>query len=182
MAYDKIVDSAALDGALTDIADAIRGKTGSTEKLTMAGMAAAIAGIQTGGGATGIYMAQVTPAENVARINVQHNLGTTDILLAACWAESLGAVTPEDYQGLAHIWAKTDVPNRRGGNGFQSQILYDLANNRAADTGIPSSSVYWDGAVDENTFRFKPPGYLSSTYVAGLTYTIVIVAANAEVR
>ena len=180
MAYDKIVDSAALDGALTGIADAIRGKTGSTEKLTLEGMATAIAGIQTGG-ASGIYMAQVTPAENVTNIKVQHNLGTTDILLAACWAESLGAVTPEDGQGLAHIWAKTDVPNQRGGNGFQSQILYDLANNRAQDTGIPSSSVYWDNVVDENTFRFNPPGFSSSTYVAGLTYTIVIVAANAEV-
>ena len=51
MAYDQIVDSAALDGALTGIANAIRGKTGSTEKMTMEGMAAAIAGIQTGGGA-----------------------------------------------------------------------------------------------------------------------------------
>lgn len=48
MAYDKIVDSAALDGALTGIADAIRGKTGGTEPLTMEGMAAAIGGIQTG--------------------------------------------------------------------------------------------------------------------------------------
>ena len=48
MAYDKVVDSAALDGALTGIADAIRGKTGSAEKLTLDGMAAAIGGIQTG--------------------------------------------------------------------------------------------------------------------------------------
>ena len=45
MAYDKVVDSAALDAALTAIADAIRYKTGSTEELTLEGMAAAIAGI-----------------------------------------------------------------------------------------------------------------------------------------
>lgn len=182
MAYDKVVDSAALDGALTDIADAIREKTGSTEKLTLEGMATAITGLNVGsGGASGIYMAQVTPAENVTNIRVQHNLGTTDILLAACWAESLGAVTPENGQGLAHIWAKTDVPNRRRGNGHQSQIVYDATNNRAGDAAVPSSSAYWDRAVDENTFLFNPPGYSTSTYVAGVTYTIVIVAANAEV-
>lgn len=52
MAYDKVVDSAMLDGALTGIADAIRGKTGGTEKLTLEGMAAAIAGIQAGGDTT----------------------------------------------------------------------------------------------------------------------------------
>lgn len=50
MAYDKVVDSAALDGALTGIADAIRGKTGGTEKLTLDGMAAAIASITGGSG------------------------------------------------------------------------------------------------------------------------------------
>lgn len=52
MAYDKVVDSAALDGALTGIADAIRSKTGGTEKLTMEGMAAAIASITGGGNET----------------------------------------------------------------------------------------------------------------------------------
>lgn len=53
MAYDKIVDSAALDGALTGIADAIRSKTGDTEPLTIDQMAAAIASITdvgSGGG------------------------------------------------------------------------------------------------------------------------------------
>lgn len=47
MAYDKVVDSSALDASLTTIADAIRGKTSSTEKLTMSSMATAISGIKT---------------------------------------------------------------------------------------------------------------------------------------
>jgi hypothetical protein len=50
MAYDKVVDSAALDAALVGIADAIRGKTGGTGKLTLEQMAAAIAGIQAEAG------------------------------------------------------------------------------------------------------------------------------------
>ena len=43
----------ALTDKLTNIADAIRGKTGGTEKLTLDGMATAISGIATGGGGTG---------------------------------------------------------------------------------------------------------------------------------
>lgn len=53
MAYDKVVDSGALDTKLTAIANAIRGKTGKTDALTLEQMAAAIAGIQTGGGSGG---------------------------------------------------------------------------------------------------------------------------------
>ena len=48
MAYDKIVDSTALDTALTDIADAIRAKTGKTDPLTLEQMPSEIEGIETG--------------------------------------------------------------------------------------------------------------------------------------
>ena len=49
MAFDKVVDSQALDGALGAVADAIRGKTGSAARLTLEQMPGAISGIQTGG-------------------------------------------------------------------------------------------------------------------------------------
>ena len=49
MAYDKIVDSTALDTALTDIADAIRAKTGKTDPLTIEQMPSEIEGISGGG-------------------------------------------------------------------------------------------------------------------------------------
>ena len=51
MAFDKVVDSQALDGALGAVADAIRGKTGSAATLTLEQMPGAISGIQTGSGA-----------------------------------------------------------------------------------------------------------------------------------
>ena len=54
MAIDKAVDSGALDAALVGIADAIRGKTGGTGKLTLDQMAAAITGIVAGGGGDGL--------------------------------------------------------------------------------------------------------------------------------
>jgi hypothetical protein len=187
MAYDKVVDSAALDGALTGIANAIRGKTGSTEKLTLDGMAAAITGIQTGSGsgdssgAKGVYVAQVTPAENVGTITVEHNLGTTDIALAALWVESFGEVVPNISGGLFKCWAKTNIHNRRGGVGFQALSTYDVTNARASDMAMPNSEVYWDEAKDENNFTFVRPGSASAQYIGGVTYTVVIVAANAEV-
>ena len=49
MAFDNAVDSAALDSALTDIANAIRTKTGGTDPLTLEQMPGEIEGIQSGG-------------------------------------------------------------------------------------------------------------------------------------
>ena len=49
MAYDKIVDSTALDTALTNIADSIRAKTGKTDSLTLEQMPSEIEGISGGG-------------------------------------------------------------------------------------------------------------------------------------
>ena len=49
MPYDKIVDSTALDTALTDIADAIRTKTGGTDPLTIEQMPSEIESISGGG-------------------------------------------------------------------------------------------------------------------------------------
>lgn len=53
MAYDKVVDSAALDAVFTGIADAIRKKTGTTGAIASTDMAAAILGIQNEGGDSG---------------------------------------------------------------------------------------------------------------------------------
>lgn len=54
MAYDKVVDSAALDTQLTSIADAIRAKTGGSHSLVFPdGFLQAIAAIEAGGGSGG---------------------------------------------------------------------------------------------------------------------------------
>ena len=58
MAYDKIVDSTALDTALTDIADAIRTKTGKTDPLTLEQMPSEIEGIESGNPFAGLEMAR----------------------------------------------------------------------------------------------------------------------------
>jgi hypothetical protein len=54
MAIDKAVDSAVLDANLTSIADTIRAKAGTSDKLAFpAGFAEAIAAIEAGGGSAG---------------------------------------------------------------------------------------------------------------------------------
>ena len=49
MAYDKVVDSAALDTQLASIADAIRDNTGGTDALTLEGMAESIPDVYEAG-------------------------------------------------------------------------------------------------------------------------------------
>ena len=51
MAFDKVVDSVALDAGMKSVADAIRAKAGTTDLLAWPdGFKAAVEGIQTGGG------------------------------------------------------------------------------------------------------------------------------------
>lgn len=58
MALDKVVDSAVLDAGMMSVADVIRAKAGTTEPLAWPdGFAAAISGIETGGG--GVSLADV---------------------------------------------------------------------------------------------------------------------------
>lgn len=76
MAYDKIVDSAALDAVFTNIGNAIRGKTGDTAAIAYDAMAAAIAAIDTGsGGASTMASGEFTVATDCKSVDVTHNLG-----------------------------------------------------------------------------------------------------------
>ena len=72
MALDKVVDSAALDAGMTLVANAIRGKTGTTDPLLWPdGFITAISGIETGGGdsaASVIDRSVVNITSNVAEV------------------------------------------------------------------------------------------------------------------
>lgn len=83
MAIDKAVDSAALDSALTDIADAIRAKTGGTDPLTLEQMPGEIEGIQAGGSElerkvkSFVYAADAPDTEFVAELPYVTSLRAT---------------------------------------------------------------------------------------------------------
>ena len=97
MAYDKAVDSEALDGALTGIADAIRGKTGGTGKLTLEGMAAAIAGI-SGGSASGFNVVEgtVTPVAASQSIRIPWDSDKLPLFYAVIRQDFNSYVTPDN--------------------------------------------------------------------------------------
>lgn len=130
------------------------------------------------GGTSGIYMAKITPASDMESLQVTHNLATTDILAAICWAETLGNVTPTFNGALGKFWTKTDIPNNRVGFGFSTHALYNTPSS-VAWVGAPLSSAYWDAVVDENTFSFRRAGASAAKYIAGVTYTVIIMAASA---
>lgn len=175
----------ALIDKLTAIADAIRGKTGGTDPLTLDQMSVAIAGIETGGGssgASGIYMAKITPASDADELTVTHNLGTTDILLAVCFAETLGNVTPTFNGAVAKFWAKSDIPRRVASSwnepNYDAHFSYNYANGIMIG-GTPNSGAYFCTVKDENNFNFARAGSSAAKYMAGVTYTVIIMAASA---
>lgn len=68
MALDKVVDSAALDAGMISVADAIRAKTGNADLLAWPDeFAAAIAGILSGGGGSGVTVTEYIVTENADR-------------------------------------------------------------------------------------------------------------------
>ena len=90
----------ALIEKLTAVADAIRGKTGGTEKLTLDGMATAIAGMEAGGGGGLAYdMGEFvldTDANQVKTTNgIPHNLGDVpDFVLI--WTDDFADLSAEN--------------------------------------------------------------------------------------
>lgn len=91
MAYDKVVDSSVLDAGLTQIANAIREKAGTSDSLAFpTAMAEAIAAIEAGGGSLRIIEGSFTMSQNTQKNNgftVEHNLGKVPIF-ASCYADA----------------------------------------------------------------------------------------------
>lgn len=78
MAYDKVVDSSVLNAGLTQIADAIRGKSGASDALSFpAGFVGAIEGLSGGINATA---GTFTVAENTRSYVLSHGLGEVPVL------------------------------------------------------------------------------------------------------
>ena len=178
----------ALTDKLSAIADAIRDKTGGTEEMTLDQMAVAIAGIETGGGsggANGIYMAKVTPAEDIITMSINHNLGTTDLLLALVWAESLGEFVPTTNQALGNIWLKTDIPvrvtNSTNRENLEIQYAYNTSASYINSIGLKNSDSYVRNPVENDTFTIKAGTASGTRFYGGVTYTVIVMAASAFV-
>lgn len=171
---------------LQGLIDSANTKTGAKDITLTAAMNTLIAGYGSGGGssggARGIYMAKITPETDLnGNFQITHNLGTTDILLVAVWAETLGGMVLDRAVNLHKVWNKTDIVTRRGGNGFSVGYKWNTTNSYA-ETSSPNMAHYETlTVVDENTIILPRCSSGSNVYLAGLTYTVVVIAANAEV-
>ena len=160
--------------------------TGKTDADLTSAIASLVAGFgqggSGGGSASGIYMAKVTPSEDLDNMAIAHNLGTTDILLVSCWAETLGDIVPATTGSLAKFWAKTDIATQRGGGSFSTGYAWNTTNQYAS-VSAPNTAYYEKLTVtDENNIWLqKCSSGTASRYLAGVTYTIIVIAANAEV-
>lgn len=161
--------------------------TGRTDETLTDAVNALIDGFGSGGGSTGglngIYMAQVTLDTDSDNIRITHNLGTTDIIMATCFAQTLGDIVPSFAATLVKFFAKTDIPVRvtptENGVNYDSSFNYNTTY-KYAQGAIPTNEKYRSEIVDENTFNFKRAAS-SYKFIAGVTYTIIIISADAEV-
>ena len=172
---------------LTALKNKIDGVTGAGSSTLSEAVDNALAGYGSGGGGStsGIYMAKITPETDSNNLEIKHNLGTVDILIAVCFAETLGDIVPTFNCCLGKFFAKTDIPFKASGtengtyNNYNLNSTYITKNACAQGAGTQTKS-YWDYVVDENTFIFNRPS-TTSKYIAGVTYTVIIIAGSAEV-
>ena len=136
-----------------NILDAVRGKTGSAEKMVSGVVASEIAGIQSAS-VSGIYMAKITHASDTGAFKVKHNLGTTDILMACCWPETLGDISPTFNGSVGSFWFKNDLPTTKTEANLTLYALYNVTQSAVLSAGIPNSAQYMCAIIDENTFRY----------------------------
>ena len=136
----------------------------------------------SGGGENGIYMAQITPASDIGELSVIHNLGTTDILAAVCWAESFGDIAPTIDGAVANVYLKSSIPFRQSSTvNHENMIAYarwSVSNANVNTIGQPTSTAYFSEPSDANTFAFGAAGAAACKYIAGVTYTVIIMAAS----
>jgi hypothetical protein len=175
----------ALTDKLSAIADAIRGKTGGTEKLTLAEMPLAIAGIEAGGGGGLAYdMGEFVLDADTVGISVPHSLGVAPEFICVWtdhWAglTSENPVTYDDAKNTAagFIWLKeiTGMVYRAAtaanGTPFCCGLQIIKGDYRVGSL-LPTSNVYgmFEGYYTEATFSSPTFGANGPRYRAGVTY------------
>ena len=157
--------------------------TAELNKILAAVNALPEAGGGSSGGTSGIYMAKITPASDTGELAVTHNLGTTDILAAVCWTESFGDVVPAFDGSVANVYLKSSVPFRTSNSSNHENMIafakWSVSNANVNTIGQPTSATYFSKPTDDNVFRFDSAGAVSAKYFAGVTYTVIIMAASA---
>ena len=148
----------ALTDKLTAIADAIRGKTGGTDAMTLDAMAQAIASIETGGGST------AATEEYTADLSIVGFIKSDGGISTVTYARRTDYISTE---GVKKIW---------GNAGFYSGgyliALYDANKTLLTDISVKGSAHIATGIYGEGTFELDISGteYVEAAYFVISTY------------
>lgn len=127
MAFDKIVDSAALDAGMSIVADAIRAKAGTTDPLAWPdGFKASVEGIQTGGGAVDfapfskIAWGTITPATDLSGMIPASMFGLESVLNIQFASIQIASDSPANTGNILYAYAYS--VNKTGDGTFGSKV------------------------------------------------------------
>ena len=177
MAYDKVVDSAQLDGALTSMADAIRGKTGESSPIAWDagnGFAAAIAAIVSGGSGLAVESGEYIPSVDTRTPDIEVSQAAHDgcLLMMLTVDDDDLPVIQGIENSLRAMYEVCSSPFYFGEiNGFH---CYSATRLMEKDSSSPSASAgmnnYSGGpSVEGSTIRFSV-AYALGWLRAGVTY------------
>lgn len=125
MAYDKVVDSAQLDAALTATANAIREKAGNADACAWdasTGFASLIAAIQAGGGGGEVKTGTVTFATAGEEILINHGLGKKPAIWVV-FESATNISNPGQYIPIASVNIVTEVESETVSK-YQAYSIY----------------------------------------------------------
>lgn len=177
----------ALIEKLTAVADAIRGKTGGTEKLTLDGMATAIAGMEAGGGGGLAYdMGEFVLDADVKHLpiangGIPHALGEVPQFVVV-WTDDFADLSADNVASqnvsLGYVWlyGLTGLLQRVASTFFSEYGFfveyYVRANEYFAYGQVPSSVSYMMTAEYAATAEkiYLPVVGGNIYYRAGVTY------------
>lgn len=178
----------ALTEKLTAIADAIRGKTGKTEEMTLDQMATEIAGI-TGGGGDGLAydMGEFVLDSDMKAMNhksgsgIHHSLGEVPDFIVI-WTDDFSDLNPDNLSeqkaNVGYVWLNriTGLPQDATSvvtNEFSLYIPFNVdSGSYRLKAFIPSSTVYYLGAdtFPTNNAFYLPQQAANDYWRAGVTY------------
>ena len=163
--------------------DKINATTGGADTTLASAVDAVIAGFGQGGagGASGVYMAQITPATDTNQIVIEHNLNC-DVRVALLYADEL-TVDAEAIGNpipVLNMYVKTELDvqltTSLNANEFTAVSSYNYNSKVAVRPSGVTSSAYLPSIRDANTFAFIVANTAASRFRAGQTLNAIIVA------
>ncbi len=161
MAFDKIIDSAKLDAAMTATANAIRGKTGATAKIAWnesSGFSSAISAIESGGSkvATGTVRINNPTSTSYASVTVS-GLGfkPTQIIMYLS-TSTINSVSEEESQGGYFYELPLYITYDSSGKTYLISTGWEEYEYEEWDTGETAWGIYDDVRANYSIATITP--------------------------